>query len=79
LSFTVDAWTSKNQIPFLGISVHWINNEWKLKCTNLDFCVLSGPHTGENLAQKFLEVLYDYKIETKVIIYLYNIYLLFNI
>ena len=70
LSFTIDAWTSKNQIPFLGISVHWINKNWELKCTTLDFCILSGPHTGENLAQKFLEVLYDYKIETKVIIFI---------
>ncbi|GES92401.1 zinc finger BED domain-containing protein DAYSLEEPER-like [Rhizophagus clarus] len=31
VSFTVDAWTSRNQIPFLGISIHWINNNWELK------------------------------------------------
>ncbi|EXX66450.1 hypothetical protein RirG_123660 [Rhizophagus irregularis DAOM 197198w] len=24
ISFTLDAWTSKNQIPFLGITAHWI-------------------------------------------------------
>jgi len=62
----VDAWTSRNQLPFLGISVHWIDSEWQLKCTTLDFCVLSGPHTGENLAHRFLEVLDDFGISTKV-------------
>src|ERR1044071_10157653 len=25
LSFTIDAWTSRNQLPFLGISVHWVD------------------------------------------------------
>ncbi|EXX50781.1 hypothetical protein RirG_267610 [Rhizophagus irregularis DAOM 197198w] len=67
LSFTVDAWTSKNQIPFLGISVHWINENWELKCTTLDFCILSGPHTGINLSSKFLESLEDFGIATKIL------------
>lgn len=66
LSFTIDAWTSQNQLPFLGISVHWIDKKWELKCTTLDFCVLSGPHTGENLSQKFSDVLDEFNITTKV-------------
>ncbi|CAB5175595.1 unnamed protein product [Rhizophagus irregularis] len=67
LSFTVDAWTSKNQIPFLGISVHWINKKWELKCTTLDFCVLSGSHTGANLSEKFLNTLQDFGVITKIL------------
>jgi len=66
LSLTVDAWTSKNQIPFLGISVHWISDTWELKCTTLDFCILSGPHTGVNLSERFLESLQEFGIMTKV-------------
>jgi hypothetical protein len=50
----------------LGISVYWIDNEWQLKSITLDFCVLFGSHTGDNLAQKFLEVLQDFGISTKV-------------
>ncbi|GBC12416.2 zinc finger BED domain-containing protein 1-like [Rhizophagus irregularis DAOM 181602=DAOM 197198] len=67
LSFTVDAWTSKNQLPFLGISVHWINKKWELQSLTLDFCLLSGQHSGENLAQQFLKVLEDFNIETKLL------------
>lgn len=70
LSFTVDAWTSKNQLPFLGISVHWINKKWELQSLTLDFCLLSGQHSGENLAQQFLKVLEDFNIETKVCNYI---------
>jgi hypothetical protein len=67
LSFTLDAWTSKNKLPFLGISVHWIDEKWNLKCSILDFCFLSGPHSGENLATHFFDVLKEFNIATKVL------------
>lgn len=66
LSFAIDAWTSRNQIPFLGISVHWIDRDWRLRSSTLDFGTLSGPHTGENLAKRFLDILQDFSIATKV-------------
>jgi hypothetical protein len=68
LSFTIDAWTSKNTLPFLGITVHWIDLQWELRNFTLDFLLLSGPHTGENLANKFLDTLKDFNIVTKVFI-----------
>jgi hypothetical protein len=52
-------------LPFLGISIHLIDNKWSLKSSILDFCLLERPHTGENLADKFLEVLQDF-ILTKI-------------
>ncbi|XP_078438640.1 putative transcriptional regulator tpeD [Wolffia australiana] len=30
VSLTVDAWTSQNNIAFLGITAHWIDNDWTL-------------------------------------------------
>ena len=29
-SLTLDAWTSKNRLAFLGITIHWINEDWIL-------------------------------------------------
>lgn len=69
MSFTIDAWTSKNTLPFLGITVHWINQEWKICSSTLDFSFLPGSHSGENLAKKFLEVLNDFNISTKVLFF----------
>ncbi|GBC50995.2 zinc finger BED domain-containing protein RICESLEEPER 2-like [Rhizophagus irregularis DAOM 181602=DAOM 197198] len=68
LSFTLDAWTSPSCIPFLGITVHWISQDWKLKELLLDFVKLSGPHSGENLYESFVRcVCDDMKILTKII------------
>jgi hypothetical protein len=66
ISFTLDAWTSKNQIPFLGISAHWISSNWKLKNTILDFQPLEGTHSGENLARVFFNTIKEYEILNKV-------------
>jgi hypothetical protein len=66
LSFTLDGWTSKNQISFLGITVHWINENWKLKNTVLDFCHIEGPHSGENIASKLFETLKEFGLLKKV-------------
>jgi hypothetical protein len=53
ISFTLDAWTSRNQLPFLGITAHWVDSEWNLRSTLLNFQLLSGPHSGENLQETF--------------------------
>ena len=60
-------------LPFLGITVHWVNQSWELRDLTLDFCLLSGQHSGENLAEQFLNVLQDFKIKIKVCNYIYKI------
>ncbi|GBC03473.1 hypothetical protein RclHR1_05140007 [Rhizophagus clarus] len=47
------------------VQLHWIDKEWNLKYSTLDFCLLSGPHSGENLANKFFDILQDFNIATK--------------
>ncbi|GES98122.1 zinc finger BED domain-containing protein DAYSLEEPER-like [Rhizophagus clarus] len=45
ISLTLDRWTSKNQISFLGITIHWITDDWKFNSTVLDFSHLEGIST----------------------------------
>ena len=45
ISITIDAWTSSNQLPFLGIKCHWIDSEWELKRQLLHFQVIEGEHS----------------------------------
>ena len=73
ISLTLDEWTSKNQIPFLGITAHWIDENWKLNQITLEFYHLEGPHSGENLAKAIFKVLKEYGILTKVGIFFINI------
>ena len=51
---------------FLGINAHWICWDWQLNSMLIDFIKLSGPHSGENLADAFLKCIKDFGIQTKV-------------
>ena len=51
VSLTLDLWTSPNRFSFLGITVHWIDDNWQLHTNLLDFKHLKGSHSGENLAE----------------------------
>ncbi|EXX59676.1 hypothetical protein RirG_186940 [Rhizophagus irregularis DAOM 197198w] len=67
LSFTLDCWTSTNNIAFLGITCHFVDVDWCLKETLVDFIHLSGSHSGENLAKEFLKSIdEDFNILTKI-------------
>lgn len=66
ISFTIDGWTSSNNVSFLGITAHLITNEWELKSLLLDFIKLDGPHSGDNIKVAFLKSLSSYNIESKV-------------
>ncbi|GBC36498.1 zinc finger BED domain-containing protein RICESLEEPER 2-like [Rhizophagus irregularis DAOM 181602=DAOM 197198] len=67
ISFTIDAWTSSNSISFLGITAHWISDEWELKNILLDFVKLEGSHSGKNIKEFFLKSLKDFGIMTKIL------------
>jgi hypothetical protein len=54
VSFTTDIWTAPTQIPFFGITAHFIVLNWNLHCKTLDFKTLSRSHTGEMLLIRFL-------------------------
>jgi hypothetical protein len=50
ISLTMDAWTSGNQIPYLGVTGHWIDERWQVRSEALAFKRLRGSHTAENIA-----------------------------
>jgi hypothetical protein len=61
-SFTIDAWTSRTNLAFMSVTIHWITDTWDLKEQTLDFSKLKGSHTGANLANVFNSVLEDFNI-----------------
>jgi hypothetical protein len=48
LNFTLDAWTSLNCIAILGITVHWIDRECRLRSCVLSCSVLEGSGADED-------------------------------
>jgi hypothetical protein len=67
ISFTVDMWTAPNMEPFLGITAHWINKEWRLQSVLLDLVSIEGPHRGEELCEAFVDVCLEFGILTKLL------------
>jgi hypothetical protein len=49
-----------------GITAHWIDADWKLQHTLLDFIEFESPHTGARMAELILRCLESYEIENKV-------------
>jgi len=68
ISITVDAWTSDvNNKAFLGVTGHWIDNQWKLQHIVLDFAdITTFAHTGENLATEVYNILETRHVTKKV-------------
>lgn len=62
ISFTIDAWTSKNVLPFLAIRAHWINADWEYETILLDFSHIEGSHNGKNFSEIFLQCLKRFEI-----------------
>ncbi len=67
ISLTCDAWTARNQDQFVGISAHYIDNEWVLRKELLGFSLLEGEHSGEKLAAVLHEHIVDFNLENKIL------------
>jgi hypothetical protein len=67
ISFTTDCWTSSNNKSFMGLTAHWIDSDFNICATTLDFCSLPLKHTGLNLANKLSEIWSDFGIQHKVL------------
>src|SRR3954463_5484565 len=68
ISLTTDIWTSSyNHTAFLGITMHYINNNWKVKKCLLDFIPIEGSHIGSLILTKLIELLQEFNISNRVI------------
>jgi len=65
--FTTDCWTSPNNLAFMGVTAHYIDKDWNIQATCLDFLPLSDAHTGSNLHESFVRVLNTFGLSSKVL------------
>lgn len=62
VNLTLDAWTSSNKIPYLGITVHWMDSAYNLQDCVLGFRRLRGLHTADNLAEVVTDVSKEFNL-----------------
>lgn len=67
-SLTADMWTSSiNQESFLGLTIHYINSEWKLCNFLLDIIPFNISHSGINISNEIMRVLQEFNITNRVV------------
>jgi hypothetical protein len=67
VSLTSDMWTANNNKAFLSLTIHYIDNDWKLKGFLLDIIPILTQHTAVNITDAIIKVLEEYEICEKVL------------
>ncbi|XP_066335366.1 zinc finger BED domain-containing protein RICESLEEPER 2-like [Miscanthus floridulus] len=66
ISLTTDLWTSNQNLRYMCLVAHYIDENWVLQCRVLSFIEVDPPHTGIVIAQAVFECMVEWKIEDKV-------------
>jgi hypothetical protein len=67
ISLTTDMWTSDNShTAFLGVTCHYIDNNWTLRHFLLDIIPFHESHTGKNMAQALTNLLSELNLSSKI-------------
>ncbi|WP_227632303.1 hypothetical protein, partial [Klebsiella pneumoniae] len=67
IGLTSDLWTSLTTDGYLCLTAHFIDKNWKLHKTILNFDFMPPPHTGIALCEKIFSLLSDWRIEEKIL------------
>ena len=66
MSLTTDTWTTTNNVTILGITIHWIDDMWRLHKKKLAVEELGVSHQWIILAEVVYRVLEEYYLTQKV-------------
>ncbi|KAK3146444.1 hypothetical protein QOZ80_3BG0266230 [Eleusine coracana subsp. coracana] len=67
VSLTADLWTSNQNLGYLCVTLHIIDDGWRLHKLIIKFASVETPHDGPNLFNAMLTTLQAWNIEKKVL------------
>ena len=67
VSITTDLWSSLKNESFLGITIHFVDENWVLRHFTLDILKFEGSHTGQLIADKIYNILMKFSLVNKTI------------
>jgi hypothetical protein len=68
ISLTTDIWTSEiSKDCYLGVTMHYIDNNWELKNLLLDLIPINGSHTAGLITSKLLQILEEFNINNNIL------------
>jgi hypothetical protein len=65
-SATMDMWTSCQNKGYMCVTIHWIDDDWRMQKRIIGFFNVKGRHTGAKLSETFTEVMVNWYIEKRV-------------
>lgn len=66
VTLNVDVWSSKRQRGYIGITVHFVDDQWKPRHFLLGCPRFTGNHTAEAILDLVMLVIDDFKLKKKV-------------
>lgn len=61
-STTTDLWSSRTFQPYMSLTAHYVDAEWKLRSFCLQTCYFPDDHTGEIIGQGLKDALASWKL-----------------
>ncbi|XP_057700429.1 E3 SUMO-protein ligase ZBED1-like isoform X1 [Corythoichthys intestinalis] len=62
-AFTADLWSSRTTAPYIGLTIHFINDEFELKSRCLQTAFFPDVHTSENIAAALKEAVASWNLD----------------
>lgn len=66
LSATMDMWTSNQNKGYMCVTVHWVDDDWRIQKRIINFFHVPGRHTGENMSHTLSSCMLKWNIEKKI-------------
>ncbi|KAL3537143.1 hypothetical protein ACH5RR_000509 [Cinchona calisaya] len=60
---TTDGWTSKRDLPFMALTAHFIDQQWRLQKKIINFVMVPVKATGENLTDIIINCLLEWNLD----------------
>jgi hypothetical protein len=68
ISLTADIWTSTfNNDAYIGLTIHFVDNDWNLRNFLLDIMSFTTRHTETNIADAIISILREFHILEKTL------------
>ena len=62
ISLTTDTWTSNQNMNYMCLTAHWIDDRWQLQRRVINFCLVDD-HRGETIGRKIEECLLEWGVD----------------
>ena len=65
-SLTVDLWTAKSKHGYIGITLHWLSDDFKIFNCLLGMERMTYPHSGEKISMCLRKKVYEFGLDGRI-------------